>query len=68
MIVALLLLVGVPAWLAIILTVLVGALIGILNGAIASLFKVHSFVGYTGYVNHIEGICSSRIWWVSHFD
>ncbi len=55
MIVALLLLVGVPAWLAIILTVLVGALIGILNGAIVSLFKVHSFVVTLGMSTILRG-------------
>ena len=55
MIVALLILWGVPWWVAVIITVLLGAAIGALNGAIVSVFRVHSFVVTLGMSTILRG-------------
>lgn len=55
MVAALLIKWGIPVPLAIILTVIVGALVGILNGAIVSVAKVHSFVVTLGMTTVLRG-------------
>ncbi len=56
MIVAMLLKAGFPVWLSIILTIMIGALVGIINGAIVSIAKVHSFVVTLGMTTVLRGL------------
>ncbi|WP_082989604.1 ABC transporter permease [Christensenella intestinihominis] len=56
MVLAMLVQAGVPGWIAILLTIAAGGLVGIVNGLIVAYGKIHSFIATLGMTTILRGI------------